>query len=109
MGSAVASMVENTPNARLIFLNNGCDRETEQLVQAVAEHLDERALFISLGRNIGQIRAVNAGLERSDAPLRIILHCTTRVRPGWLEGMLAAASPADVGMVVPGRPAAALP
>lgn len=102
VGSALASLVENTPAARFIFLNNGCERETEQLVEAVAEHLDERALFISFERNLGHIRAVNAGLARSDAPMRVLLHCTTRVRSGWLEGLLAAASPADVGLAVPG-------
>ncbi len=101
VGSAVASLVENTAEARFIFLNNGCERETEQLVEAVAEHLDERALFISFERNLGHVRAVNAGLARSDAPMRVLLHCTTRVRPGWLDGLLAAASPADVGMAVP--------
>ena len=103
VGSALASLVENTPAARFIFLNNGCERETEQLVEAVAEHLDDRALFISFERNLGHVRAVNAGLARSDASLRVLLHCTTRVRPGWMDGLLAAASAKDVGMVVPGN------
>ena len=103
VGSALASLVENTPHARFIFLNNGCERETEQLVQAVAEHLDDRALLISFERNLGHVRAVNAGLARSDAPLRMVLHCTTRVRSGWLDGLLAAASEEDAGMVVPGN------
>lgn len=102
VGSALASLVENTPDARFIFLNNGCERETEQLVEAVAEHLDDRALFISFERNLGHVRAVNAGLARSDASLRVVLHCTTRVRPGWLAGLVAAAAAEDVGMVVPG-------
>jgi hypothetical protein len=98
----LASLVRHSPEGRFILLNNGSDRETESLLEEFAEALDERALLISTGTNIGFVRAVNRGLERAEADLTVVVRNSSLVTEGWLEPLLMLAETRqDAGVIVP--------
>lgn len=91
-----------TPNARLILVNNGGDRETESLLEEFAEGLDERALLISTPVNLGFVKAVNRGLARAEAEFSAVVRCTTTVSEGWLDPLLTLArSRSEAGVIIP--------
>ncbi len=89
--SCLIDLIEHSPSARFILVNNGSDRETERLLQDFAEALDMRALLLSTGYNRGIIRAINIGLERAEAPYIGIMRSTCNVRPGWLDPLMEVA------------------
>ena len=98
----LVNLVRHSPDARLILLSNGCDRETESLLEEFAEFLDERALLISSGVNLGFVRAVNRGLARTEAEFAAVVRSSSLVAGGWLEPLLHfGATREDAGIIVP--------
>lgn len=100
--ACLAELARCSPEARLVLVDNGSDRETEQLLQEFAELLDERALLLRTERNQGFVRALNRGLERAEAPLCGVVKTSTLVGEGWLGPLLAvAAAEPDAGLLGP--------
>jgi Glycosyl transferase family 2 len=100
--SCLVNLVAYSPGARLILLNNGCDRATENLLEEFAESLDERALLISSQVNLGFVRAVNRGLARSGAAFTAVLRNTSLVTPSWLDPLLGLAwEMSNAGIIIP--------
>jgi len=87
--SALASFSTDTPDSRLVIVNNGSDRETERILDEFAEALDDRAILISTERNIGTVAALNLGLGKSTAPFSLIATPFTRLAPGWFDIVLS--------------------
>jgi GT2 family glycosyltransferase len=98
----LVNLVRFSPGARLILLNNGCDRETESLLEEFAEALDERALLISTGLNLGFVRAVNRGLARAEAEFAAVVRSSSLVTERWLEPLLhVGVTREEAGIIVP--------
>jgi glycosyltransferase involved in cell wall biosynthesis len=87
--SALASFSVDTPNSRLVIVNNGSDRETERILDEFAEALDDRAILVSTERNIGTVAALNLGLKKSTAPFSLVATPFTRLAPGWFDAVLS--------------------
>ncbi|BEH09918.1 glycosyltransferase [Geobacter sulfurreducens subsp. ethanolicus] len=100
--SCLVSLVESAPEARLILIDNGSDRETERLLEEFAERLGERALLLRNDITCGFVPAVNRGLSRAEAPFVVIVRNTTVVAPGWLEPLVELATArSETGLAVP--------
>jgi hypothetical protein len=99
--ACLAAILEHSPEARLIIIDNGSSRETELMLEEYSEPLGEQALFISTERNIGLIPAINRGLASSDADFSIIVRPQVMVGSGWLKELLDVAGMPQVGLVSP--------
>lgn len=100
--NCLVNLTQYSPDARFILVDNGCDRETERILQYFAESLDHRALLLRNDTNQGVVKAVNRGLSRSDAPYVAVVRNTSVMTAGWLEPLGAfAASRPDAGVIVP--------
>jgi glycosyltransferase involved in cell wall biosynthesis len=99
--ACLAAILEYSPEARLIIIDNGSSRETELMLEEFSESLGEQALFITAERNIGLVPAINRGLTSSDADFAVIVRPQVMVGRGWLEALLEAAAPPQVGIVSP--------
>jgi GT2 family glycosyltransferase len=100
--NCLVNLIDHSPQARFILVDNGSDRETERILEEFAEILDRRALLLRNDTNLGYVRAVNRGLSRAEAPHIAIIRNTTIVTGGWLEPMLSlAAKRCEAGIIVP--------
>ncbi len=100
--ACLVSLVENTPNARIILVDNGCERETERLLEEFAEALDVRMLLIKNRVNEGYIKAVNRGIARSESRFVVVMRNNSRVKAHWLELLLRFADEVPTaGIIVP--------
>jgi len=101
--NCLVSLVEHTPDSRLILVDNCSDRDTERMLEEFAEALDVRVLLLRTTVNEGFVKAVNRGVARSETPLVAVVRHNSRVMPGWLEPLLAFADEEpSAGIVVPG-------
>jgi glycosyltransferase involved in cell wall biosynthesis len=110
--ACLAAILEHSPEARLIIVDYGSNRETELMLEEFSEPLGERGLFITTERNIGLIPAINRGLARSDSDFAVVVRPHVIVTHGWLTTLLDAAHTSDIGIVSPrfsGTAAPALP
>jgi len=112
--ACLAAILEHSPEARLIIIDNGSSRETELMLEEFSEPLGEQALFITSERNIGLVPAINLGLASSDRDFAVIVRPQVMVGHGWLKALLDAAGMPQVGLVSPvfrgsGAPALARP
>ena len=112
--ACLAAILEYSPEARLIIIDNGSSRETELMLEEFSEPLGEQALFITSERNIGLVPAINWGLASSDADFAVIVRPQVMVGSGWLKALLDAAAMPQVGLVTPvfrgnGAPAVSRP
>jgi glycosyltransferase involved in cell wall biosynthesis len=112
--ACLAAILEHSPEARLIIIDNGSSRETELMLEEFSEPLGEHALFITSERNIGLVPAINRGLASSDADLAVVVRPHVMVGRGWLKALLDAAGMPQVGIVSPvfrgsGAPAVSRP
>jgi Glycosyl transferase family 2 len=101
--SCLVNLVAYSPGSRLILVNNGCDRSTENLLEEFADSLDERALLITSQVNLGFVRAVNRGLARSEGAFVAVVRNTSLVTPGWLDPLLALTEESPMAGVVTPR------
>lgn len=98
----LAALVEHTPGARLIMLDNASERETESLLQEFAERLGDGSLLFRNDKIQDFVKVVNRGLARAEAPVVAIVRNTSTVGKGWLEPMLALISERpETGLAVP--------
>lgn len=110
--ACLAAILEHSPEARLIIVDNGSSRETELMLEEFSEPLGERGLFIKSERNIGLVPAINMGLARSDNDFAVVLRPHVMVNAGWLKALLEDAEAANAGILSPmfaGKSAPALP
>jgi GT2 family glycosyltransferase len=100
--NCLVNLINNTPGARLIMVDSGSERDTEKLLQELADGLDDRALLMRDDSNVGFVRAANRGLASSKAPYLALVRNTTQVCAGWLEPLLrfASAHP-EAGILIP--------
>jgi len=99
--ACLAAILEYSPEARLIIVDNGCSRETELMLEEFSEPLGDEGLFIKSERNIGLVPAINMGLARSDGDFAIIVRPHVMVNRGWLKILIAAAETTGAGIVSP--------
>ena len=90
--SCLAAILTHSPEARLIIVASGSSRETELMLEDFSEPLAEKALYIISDRNVGLVPAINMGLARSDSDFAVIVRPQVQVGPGWLAGLVEAAS-----------------
>jgi len=100
--ACLASLASNSPDARLIMVNYGSERETERILEEFADALDERAILVSTERNIGRVAALNLGIGLAAAPVVVIAQYDLTVGPGWLDPLMKVMSGfPDVGLAIP--------
>lgn len=100
--NCLVTLIDASPAARFILIDNGSDRETERLLEEFADILGERALLLKTSANHGLVRAVNRGLAQVEAPHGVLVRNTTLVSRGWLAPMLELAdSRPNAGLIVP--------
>ena len=99
--ACLAAILEYSPEARLIIIDNGSNRETELMLDDFSERLGDQALFMTAERHLGLVPAINRGLASSDADFAVIVRPHVIVGSGWLKGMLDAARIPGVGLVTP--------
>jgi hypothetical protein len=99
--ACLAAILEHSPEARLIIIDNGSSRETELMLEEYSEPLGEQALFITTERNIGLIPAINRGLASSDSDFAVVVRPQVIVGSGWLKALLDVAGMPQVGIVTP--------
>lgn len=90
--ACLAAILAHSPEARLIIIANGTNRETELMLEEFSEPLGERGLFISSDRHLGLVKAVNMGLARSDSDYAVILRPHVQAAPGWLSPLTESAA-----------------
>lgn len=99
--ACLAAILEHSPEARLIIVDNGSSRETELMLEEFSESLGESGLFIKSERNIGLVPAINVGLARSDSDYAVIVRPHVMVGAGWLKALLEDAETANAGIISP--------
>lgn len=100
--ACLSALVEGSPQARIIMVNYGSERETERILEEFAEALDDRAMLVSTERNVGRVAALNHGISLTSAPLVAIVQDEITVGQDWLAPLeeIMASHP-DVGLAVP--------
>lgn len=87
------SIAEHTKNYRVIWVDNGSNKESLEKVMPYAKSLASCDL-ISLPSNVGFSKGVNAALRKvfidSDAGYVVFLNNDVVVTDGWLDGLIAA-------------------
>lgn len=99
--ACLAALLEHSPDARLIIIDNGSSRETQLMLEEFSESLGERGLFMTSDRNIGLVPAINRGLARSDSDFAVIVRPHVTVTAGWLTPLLEAAHSSGASIVSP--------
>lgn len=99
--TCLVSILESSTTARLIIVNNGCDRTTELLLEEFSDHLGDRAIYMTMERNIGFVPAVNRALTRSDANWALIVRPATTITPDCISQILQATTVPSVGLITP--------
>jgi hypothetical protein len=99
--ACLAAILEHSPEARLIIIDNGSTRETELMLDEFSERLGEQALFMTPTRNLGLVPAINRGLASSDADFAVIVRPYVLVGTGWLKALLDVAGMPRAGLVSP--------
>ncbi|MBJ6799174.1 glycosyltransferase family 2 protein [Geomonas propionica] len=100
--NCLVNLINHTPNARLIIVDCGSERDTERMLQEFADGLDERALLMRDDSNIGFVRAVNRGFESSTAPFLALVRNTSIVSARWLDSLLTfAETHPEAGILLP--------
>lgn len=100
--ACLAAILEHSPAARLIIVDNGSSRETELMLEEFSEPLGESGLFIKSERNIGLVPAINLGLARSDSDFAVIIRPHVMVNADWLNVLIEDAEAANAGILSPG-------
>ena len=102
LGACLASLAEHTPDAQIILVDLGSERETERRLEQFAEVLEERVLLMHEPLNQGKKMAINRGMASAAAEYVVVLSPLTTVTAGWLDRLccLLQEHP-DVGIVCP--------
>lgn len=100
--ASLAALVDQSPDARIIMVNYGSERETERILEEFADALDDRAILVSTERNVGRVAALNHGIGLATARVVLIVHDGLAVDSIWLDPLLALMSERpDIGLALP--------
>lgn len=99
--ACLVSVLESAPEARLIIVNNGCDRTTELMLEEFSDHLGDRAIYMTMERNIGFVPAVNRALARSDADWAMVVRPTVTITAEYITQLTDATSLERAGIITP--------
>jgi len=99
--ACLAAILEYSPEARLIIIDNGSNRETELMLDEFSERLGDQALFMAAERHLGLVPAINRCLASSGSDFAVIVRPHVMVCKGWLKNLLDAARMPGVGLVTP--------
>lgn len=102
--ACLVSILDCAETARLIIINNGCDRTTELMLEEFSDHLGDRAIYMTMERNIGFVPAVNRALNRSDADWAIIVRPTGTLTAECYQQILEATAKEQAGIITPHCP-----
>lgn len=97
----VSILTTTDDNARLIIVNNGCNRDTELLLEEFCDPLGERVLYMTMERNIGFVPALNRALTRSTADWAMIVRPNGTLGEGWLQQLLNLTANERAGIISP--------
>ena len=87
---------------RLILIDNASDKDTRDYLESVKNSKSLDVILIRNEKNAGFIKAVNQGLNKSDAPYVCIMNNDTIPAHGWLNRMVDfAESHPDAGLINP--------
>lgn len=100
----LVSILGCTTTERLIIINNGCDRSTELMMEEFCDHLGDRAIYMTMERNIGFVPAINRGLVRSDADWALIVRPTGTLSDLCLQKIVEVAAKEQAGVIIPHCP-----
>ncbi|NVN89193.1 MAG: glycosyltransferase [Desulfuromonadales bacterium] len=89
--TCLSAILTHSPEARLIIVDNGSNRQTQLVLEEFSEPLGEQCLFLYSEKNVGHVRAINRGLSRSDSDFAVIVRPHVTVTKGWLGALLQAA------------------
>ena len=85
----VESIIENTDTPfRLIIINNGKNPSTHKLLDSLKKRTDVHTTIVTNEQNVGWVKAINKGMELSDAPYLCFQNDDTIVTHGWLKKMI---------------------
>lgn len=87
--------------ARLLLINNGCNRETELLLEEFSDPLGTQAVYMTMERNIGFVPAVNHGLRRSDADWALVLRPSVVLHGNCCDWFAHGSAAAEAGILTP--------
>lgn len=99
--ACLVSILNTTDSARLVIVNNGCDRDTELLLEEFCDPLGSRVLYLTMERNIGFVPALNRSLIRSDADWAILVRPNGTVTDGWFNSLLNVTHCERAGIITP--------
>ncbi len=99
----IDSIFKNTDvEYRLIIIDNASDEKTRAYLEGLKGPGKAPVTLLKNEKNVGFIKAVNAGLGASDAPYVCLLNNDTLVTEGWLKTMIdVAEANSDIGIVNP--------
>ncbi len=97
--TCLASLLSCIGHARLIIVNNGCNRESELMLEEFFEPLGDQVIYMTMERNIGFVPAVNRALERSDADWAMVIRPNGSVDGPWLPSLMAALEQNQAGII----------
>ena len=87
---------------RFILIDNGSDNETKLYLEGLRKRGSPEAVIIRNEENLGYIKAVNQGLEISNAPYVCLMNNDTVPGAGWLEKLVAfAEAHKEIGLMNP--------
>jgi glycosyltransferase involved in cell wall biosynthesis len=99
--SCIVSVLDSIKIARLIIVNNGCDRSTELMLEEFSDLLGDRAIYMTMKRNIGFVPAANMALNRSDADWALLLRPTETLTNSCVQQILATTKNEQAGIIIP--------
>jgi len=107
--NCIESIMKNTDTPyRLIVINNGTNPNTKKLLDDLEQNKEIETTIIHNSHNIGWVKALNKGIELSDAPYICFQNDDTIVTASWLKKMIDTLNLSDkFGMINPsweGRP-----
>lgn len=107
--SCVESIIKHTDTPyRLIVINNGKDPDTKVFLDELETNNSVDTIVVHNKRNIGWVKALNKGLELSDAPYVCFQNNDTIVTKNWLRKLIGILkSQGNFGLINPtweGRP-----
>jgi len=99
----IEHIVKNTHYPyRLIVIDNGSERETQDYLKGLSSDNKLKLTLIRNELNLGYIKAVNQGLQISDADYVCLLNNDVLVGEGWLSEMIKVANSNEkIGIVNP--------
>lgn len=94
VAACIQRLLAYTPSFAKILLIDDCSPD-QRIADILAEHTGTESIrMLRNPENLGFTRTVNLGIDKAGNDDVVLLNSDARVTPGWLEGMLLAASSA---------------